>query len=633
MISRLTLLSLLLSVGVGVAGGGTLRINFQSNGAAIPAGYYPDYGAAFGDRGNGWSYGWDVDNTANARDRNNAGAQDQRYDTNNNFHLINVDQVDRIWEVALPNGTYSVSIVCGDVSYTDQVNTLDVEGRVVEDPDGYDNYDQYGVNVEVTDGRLTIKPAPGSSNSKICFVDITSDLLTPFFVKAKVPDPADGAEAVAFSFARRTPAGATAALQWSPGDTALLHDVYFGTTPELGPGDLVSAGQAATQYWHFEALESGTTYFWRVDEIESDGITIHEGDVWSFTTLSTLAWKAQPAHGSENVLPDVFLNWRPGSASVPLKHALYFGENFADVNEGTVAVDRGIFKAPGYSPGMLEADTAYYWRVDEVEPDGTVRRGNTWHFATASAGPGGILREWWFGIDGKAVASLRNNPRYPSYPDGREFVSCMQSPSNWADQYGVRLRGWLFVPRTGFYTFLVEAKDEGQLLLSSDEDPAHAAVIVTTPVVLAECPPNWAQSTPQYLEEGQRCYIEALMKEGTINDQLIVSWEGPEMPMQVIKADYLGPTPYLPTRAYGPSPSNGAVDMGQDLIVAWHAGEKAILHDVYFGQDPNAVATGYASTYQGQYTGTSFDPGPLDWGTTYYWRIDEINEGETGELR
>ena len=545
--SRLALLSLLLGVGVGIASGGTLRINFQSNGAAIPAGYFPDYGAAFGDRGNGWSYGWDVDNTANARDRNNIGALDQRYDTINHFRLVNVDLVDRIWEVALPNGTYSVFIVCGDPSYTDHVNTLDVEGRVVEDADGPDNYDQYRLNVEVTDGRLTIKPATGSHNSKICFVDITSDLLTPFFVTAMAPDPADGAEAVVFSFGRRTPPGARAVLQWSSGDTALLHDVYFGTTPNLGLDDLVSAGQTTTLYWHLEAIESGTTYFWRIDEVESDGVTIHKGDVWSFTTLSTLAWKPQPTNGSENTLADVFLDWKPGSASVPLEHALYFGEDFADVNEGAVAVDTGIFKEPGYHPGMLQADTTYYWRVDELEPDGTVRRGDVWRFTTAPAGPGGMLREWWFGIDGKAVANLTNDPRYPSYPDGRELVLCMQSPSNWADQYGVRLRGWLFVPKTGFYTFLVEAKDQGQLLLSSDEDPAHATVIVTTPVVLAECPPNWAMSMPQSLEAGKCYYIEALMKEGTINDELIVSWEGPDMPMQIITADYLGPTPYPPT--------------------------------------------------------------------------------------
>ena len=107
MISRLTLLFLLLSVGVGIAGASTLKINFQSNGAPIPAGYFPDYGAAFGDRGNGWSYGWDVDNTANTRDRNNIGAPDQRYDTVNHFRLVNVDLVDRVWEIALPNGTYT----------------------------------------------------------------------------------------------------------------------------------------------------------------------------------------------------------------------------------------------------------------------------------------------------------------------------------------------------------------------------------------------------------------------------------------------------------------------------------------------------------------------------------------------
>jgi hypothetical protein len=49
---------------------------------------------------------------------------------------------------------------------------MDVEGVVMNDPDGEDNYDEYSLTVEVTDGLLTIQMAEGASNAKIMFVEI-----------------------------------------------------------------------------------------------------------------------------------------------------------------------------------------------------------------------------------------------------------------------------------------------------------------------------------------------------------------------------------------------------------------------------------------------------------------------------
>jgi hypothetical protein len=433
-------------------------------------------------------------------------------------------------------------------------------------------------------------------------------------VKAKNPDPADGAQGVTFPL-----------LKWSPGATAALHRIYFGTTAQFGPGNLVSTGQPLTIYYHQPGLDPGVTYYWRVDEVEADGATVHEGDVWSFTSLSTLAWKARPADAQQDVLPDASLDWEPGTAFVPLKHALYFGESFADVNEGTAAAAKGVFDDPGYDPSGLKADTRYYWRVDQVEPNGTVRRGKVWSFTTVAAGPGRIVREWWFDISGSTVANLRGSVRYPNDPDGWEFVSLMQNPPNWAEQYGIRFRGWLFITETGSYVFSVEAEDEGVIRLSPDEDPAHAVAIASTA--------GQAQSQPQSLEAGKRYYIEALMKEDTIGDSLTVSWQGPGIPMQVISADYVGPTPVMPVRAYQASPADGAVDMRQSLMLTWTAGQKARQHDVYFGADATAVAAATPTTagiYQGRQAADdiTFDPGTLEWGKTYYWRVDEINSGE-----
>ena len=47
----------------------------------------------------------------------------------------------------------------------------------------------------------------------------------------------------------------------------------------------------------------------------------------------------------------------------------------------------------------------------------------------------------------------------------------------------------------------------------------------------------------------------------------------------------------------------------------------ASSHDVYFGTD----STPDASEFKGNQSGTTFNPGTLTAGTTYYWRIDHVN--------
>jgi len=153
-------------------------VNFQSNSQGdkvVPDGYLPDYGLPFADQGNGFSYGWSRNISADARDRNSKNSPDQRYDTF--LHLQKGDPA--VWEIAIPNGNYQVFIVGGDPDNTDQMNSFDVEGVIVPDADGQgDRWDAYVVNVTVADGRLTIKPAlgatPAASNSKISFVVINA---------------------------------------------------------------------------------------------------------------------------------------------------------------------------------------------------------------------------------------------------------------------------------------------------------------------------------------------------------------------------------------------------------------------------------------------------------------------------
>jgi len=79
----------------------------------------------------------------------------------------------------------------------------------------------------------------------------------------------------------------------------------------------------------------------------------------------------------------------------------------------------------------------------------------------------------------------------------------------------------------------------------------------------------------------------------------------------------------------GPNPSNGAVDVKQTPILTWSPGVYSASHQVYFGTDKEVVRN--ADTGSPEYKGAgnlgseSSEPGKLEWNTTYYWRIDEIN--------
>jgi len=82
-------------------------------------------------------------------------------------------------------------------------------------------------------------------------------------------------------------------LRWTRGEYAVTHDVYFGTAfddvndaSRTNPlGVLVSRGQTAATYDPPGLLEFGTTYYWRVDEVNAPPSTqIFKGKVWSFTS-------------------------------------------------------------------------------------------------------------------------------------------------------------------------------------------------------------------------------------------------------------------------------------------------------------------------------------------------------------
>lgn len=83
-----------------------------------------------------------------------------------------------------------------------------------------------------------------------------------------------------------------------------------------------------------------------------------------------------------------------------------------------------------------------------------------------------------------------------------------------------------------------------------------------------------------------------------------------------------------------PSPDNGAVNIGSTPTLSWVPGMETNAHDVYFGSDQDAVTNADTSDMTGVYRGrnnyaaTTYNPCCPEPGTTYYWRIDEVNKSD-----
>ncbi|MGA2916667.1 MAG: hypothetical protein ABSE89_11640 [Sedimentisphaerales bacterium] len=73
-----------------------------------------------------------------------------------------------------------------------------------------------------------------------------------------------------------------------------------------------------------------------------------------------------------------------------------------------------------------------------------------------------------------------------------------------------------------------------------------------------------------------------------------------------------------PRKAANPNPGNNTVKIAPDANLIWTAGSGVVSHNVYLG-------TTNPPTFIGNQTATTFDAGILDFNTTYYWRIDEVN--------
>ena len=479
---------------------------------------------------------------------------------------------------------------------------------------------------------------------------------------ATEPNPSDG------GISGRAPL-----LQWTKGSTAVFHDVYLSTNPDLGSADLLGR-VSHSLYWYAAGFTPGTTYYWRVDEVEADGATIHTGDLWSFTALGSTAHSPNPPEGDKMSLPGVVLSWGSGLSAVT--HDVYFGTSRANVAAGTGGTFKGNQPGETYDPVDLMNGTSYYWRVDEVEADGvTKHKGAVWSFRTRDDP---ALIGWWKFDEGQGYIAYDS-----SGYDNHGFIGTNNGDSGpiWTvgivggaleldgtDDY-VSINSIAPMMTTYNFTFSVWVKTENaadnDVLLGSNTDSSHEFLFGINngspwqeAAVTGEYPPvvtdgQWHMLT--YVSDSfkSRVYVDGVLrKEDTADDDMAEEtrwsigqeWDsGPSdeykgvlddarfwiraLTAEEIATVFRGDV----ALAHSPQPASGTTpDIEHVPPISWSAGENATQHDVYFGTVELAVGdVGPSDTtgiYRGRQNTTSYTPPEgLPWGTgPYYWRIDEV---------
>jgi hypothetical protein len=433
------------------------------------------------------------------------------------------------------------------------------------------------------------------------------------------------------AYAPQPPDGATVdqtatVLEWRPNDFATTHRVYFGEDAEAVRAGTVEPMNVATERLpmgnnppYATGLTAGTTYYWRVDEVnDANPDSPWQGDVWSFLVRPVMAWRPVPADGSKFADPSQNLSWQPGMGV--LFHTVYFGDSAEQVEAATTG--GWMTMDPVRDPGPREPGKTYYWRVDEFTGFVT-NKGPVWSFTTA--GPGGGLKAEYFNnqdLSGTPVVT-RTDPQI-DFNWGGGATPGTNSPDVKVnvDGFSARWTGELTVDLTDTYVFTVTANNgfrlwlDGRLIIDYWDNG-------TT---------DTRQSEPIPLTAEQTYTLRMDYYEGTGTAQAQLFWQSAVQNKQDARAQEIVPAGALglPIKAHSPEPANGAVDTAWSLDLTWAAGEKATDHDVYFGEDAGAVANADPTTagiYQKRLAlgTTTFAVADLEWGKTYYWRVDEID--------
>ena len=343
---------------------------------------------------------------------------------------------------------------------------------------------------------------------------------------------------------------------------------------------------------------------------------------------ATIASEPQPAHEQTDVPRDVLLQWEPGQSANT--HDVYFGAVFDDVNDASRSNPLGVLVSQdqadvAYAPeSVLEFGQTYFWRIDEVNapPDSTIFKGEIWSFSTEPlAYPIGNVT-----ATSNGIADVDSEPENTVNGSGlnADDLHSTESTDMW----------------------LASPAGDAPLTITFEFDRVYKMheMLVWNYNVAFELLLGFGvqDATVEYSADGAEWTIlgDVVLAQATATDGYAANTA---VDLQGVAAQYVRLTingaygamgkyglsevrfMQIPAHAREPEPADEATDVDVAAALAWRAGRDALTHDVYLSTDPDALelidTTGATTT----------DPGVLDLASTYYWKVDAVQDTESWE--
>ncbi|HUT30519.1 MAG TPA: LamG domain-containing protein [Sedimentisphaerales bacterium] len=380
-------------------------------------------------------------------------------------------------------------------------------------------------------------------------------------------------------------------LSWTAGLYANSHDVYLGTD-----ANVLYLGNTDVNHWpevgNLE-LQLGTGYYWRVDEIGDSNTW--KGLVWRFTV--------RPKIEDPNLMLWYKLDETDGDQAADSSgyenHGNLEGDDNWDPEDGRfggslIFEDDTRIEAPVASTATITSQvTIAVWLKNSDRP---------------------LYDNWVFGIGSSSNTPYQIRAAVPLV-DGYNIEWRAGNDTNDVIQWDMRRIGLDPGRLDGWHLWaFVKDEDAGNIRLYFDGERVDSNDTVD---------PTVSQQYSRFRIGGVSYHgndLVAKMDDFRMYDRALSDAE--------VAALFRGGELEL---AWDPNPLDGSSDVRWDANLTWQPGDYTDTHDVYFGtswDDVNSATTVDRAATK-NLGDEEYDPGAMELGQTYYWRIDEVNEPNT----
>ena len=384
---------------------------------------------------------------------------------------------------------------------------------------------------------------------------------------------------------------------------------------------------------NFQSADADAPFNGTVDEVKIFNHALSEAEVQQamLATSKVRAFSPKPKDKVEDVIRDVILSWKPGEFAD--KHNVYLGTVLDDVNNadaGSSLLVGPAQDANSYNPGRLEFDQTYYWRIDEVNapPDLTVYKGDTWSFTVES---------YAIPLEGENITATASSHAENQEPektiDGSGLdendLHSVNTDDMWLTSAGDPGPAWIQ------YEFDKPYKLHEMLVWNYNGDSILSGLGSKDVTIEYSTDGTNLIQLDDTFEFAQAPGMNGYASDITVNfDGILVKL----VKINIINNRFPGFSMYglsevrfmvIPVFARKPNPESETTDFDVASSLTWRAGREAAEHKVYISTDRQAVIDGTVAEIT--VNQTSYSPA-LDLSSTYYWRIDEVNNAETPSI-